>query len=487
MSILAIDVGTSSLRVSVRRTDGSVLTESSVPTPPDSPADGLAEFDAAQLGATLVSMASDACTKASTGGDPVEAVGITNQRGTAIGWNRQTGVPVGPGLGWQDLRTIGECLTIQAQGLHFAPNQSATKYVWLTQQAAAAAPPTTGGDLAFGTVDTWVMWTLSAGTIFATEPSNAAITGLFDPESRSWDSAICDALGISVDSLPKVKDSIDQFGPASSLPGSPPIVAVLGDQQASMLGQGCVRPGDAKLTLGTGGMFDLVNAAGTATPELGSHGCFPIACRSIGGEITWGTEAIMLSAGTNVAWLVDDLGLIESPAETEALAASVPDTGAVVYVPAQMGLGTPLWDLGARGTLLGMTRGTTAAHVVRAVLEGIALRSADLVEAARQESGLGLRRIRLDGGMSTNQLFVQMLADATRLPIDVSAEVEATTAGIIAAAKLGLGSTTLEQIADSYRPGRSVEPGEPLAAAARWAEAVERAEAWYPDLSGIRF
>lgn len=483
MSILAIDVGTSSLRVSVRRRDGSVLTESSVISPPDSPADGLAEFDAQRLGAHLLEMAIGACDAAQSAGDPVQAVGITNQRGSAVAWNRSTGAPVGPGLGWQDLRTIGECLMLQAEGLHFAPNQSATKFVWLAQQAADVDP----SDLAFGTVDAWVMWVLSAGTVFATEPSNAAITGLFDPASSQWDEGVCATLSIARESLPLIKNSIDQFGLASALPTSPPIVAVLGDQQASMLGQGCVHPGDAKLTLGTGGMFDLVNAEGQIAPTLGAHGCFPIACRSIDGAITWGTEAIMLSAGTNVAWLVDDLGILTSPADSEAVAGSVESSGEVLYVPAQMGLGTPMWDLGARGTLLGITRGTTAAHIVRAVLEGLALRSADLLRAACDESGLDLARVRLDGGMSTNGLFVQFIADATQLPIDVSAEVEATTAGITSAAALSLGWTSLDEIAASYLPGRSVAPGEPLVAAERWAEAVSRSMEWYPDLSGIRF
>lgn len=434
------------------------------------------------MGSDLLRMATDACHMAQASGDPVEAVGICNQRGSAVAWSRSTNAPVGPGLGWQDLRTIGECLMFQAQGLHFAPNQSATKYVWLAQQAAAEV-----ADIVFGTVDAWVMSVLSGGEIFASEPSNSAITGLFDPIAPGWDSGICAALGIPIDSLPAVKDSIDQFGPATALPGSPPIVAVLGDQQASMLGQGCVHPGDAKLTLGTGGMFNLVNADGEIAPTLGEHGCFPIACRSIDGTITWGTEALMLSAGTNIAWLVDDLGLLSNPADSETVARSVESSGEVLYVPAQMGLGTPLWDLGARGTLLGLTRGTTAAHVVRAVLEGIALRSADLVQAACAESGLELSRIRLDGGMSTNGLLVQLLADASRLPIDVSAEVEATTAGITAAAAVALGWTTLDEIAGSYRPGRAVEPGAPLAAAARWAEAVDRSKEWYPDLSGIRF
>ena len=308
------------------------------------------------------------------------------------------------------------------------------------------------------------------------------------PTGRGWDEQLLDVLRIDPAALATIVDSSAVIGEATALPGSPPIAGIAGDQQASLLGQGCVAPGVAKITFGTGGMLDtVVGAARPSYDQRGGAGCFPIIARRIGGETTWGIEAVMLSAGTNVEWLRDDLGLLPSAAASDAIAASVPDAGGAWYVPALLGLGTPNWDYGARGTLLGITRGTTAAHVVRAVLEGIAHRSADLVEAAEADGGGRIDAVRVDGGMVANATFVQAVADATQRPIEISPVLEATTLGAAYLAGLAIGTwSTVDDVAASWKPAATIEPGPPTDRD-RWRLAVERAAAWIPELSAIDF
>jgi glycerol kinase len=480
MSILVIDIGTSSVRASVVRPDSSIAAEHRRETLPDSPAAGLVEFDADALADTAIDLARAALAEAG----PVDGVGIANQRASTVVWDRQTGVPVGPAIGWQDLRTIGECLGHQGAGLRLAPNQSATKLAWLLD----SFDPDRGRDLCFGTPDTWMAWRLSNGSVHVTDLSNAAVTGLTDRDGLGWDDTVLDALRIPRTVLPTIGDSSGVVGQASALPGEPPIAGLLGDQQASLLGQGVVAPGPAKITFGTGGMLDLV--VGEARPGFdtrGGGGTFPIVARRLDGQITWGLEAIMLSAGTNIEWLRDDLGLIETVADSHTVASECESTDGVVFVPALLGLGTPEWDYGARGTLLGLTRGSGRAHVVRAVLEGIAQRGADLVEAAQADGHLEVEAVRVDGGMSRNPTFVQALADATQRRVEISPVVEATTLGAAYAAGLALGTWGgLDQIAASWAPTTVVEPGAPLDRE-RWAEGVRRARAWFPELSGLDF
>jgi glycerol kinase len=283
-------------------------------------------------------------------------------------------------------------------------------------------------------------------------------------------------------------DSTAALGEATALEGAPPIAGILGDQQASMLGQGVVEPGPAKITFGTGGMLDVV--VGPERPLFdtrGGGGTFPIVAWRRDAKPTWGLEAIMLSAGSNVEWLRDDLGILTSSAESHDVAAQCESTEGVVYVPALMGLGTPQWDYGARGTLLGLTRGAGRPQIVRAVLEGVAQRGADLVEAAETDGAPAIAALRIDGGMSRNDTFVQLLADATQRTVEVSPVIEATTMGAAFAAGLALGTWNgLSDVAATWSPTRSVEPGEPLDRV-RWAEAVRRAGAWFPELSGLDF
>lgn len=484
-SVLVLDIGTSSVRAAIVDADAAVTHVHHTANLPDSPMPGLVEFDPIVLADAAIACARRSIADADAAGvAPVGAVGITNQRASTVVWDRATGEPVGPGLGWQDLRTVGDCLVLQGDGIRLAPNLSATKVRHLLDQA----DPQRTRDLCAGTVDSWLAWRLSDGALHVTDGTNAALTGLTTRDGGDWDSSLLDALRIPPSVLPRLVDSSGLLGLATALPGAPPIAGLAGDQQASLLGQGCVAPGPAKITFGTGGMLDTV--LGPERPSFaqrGGHGCFPIVTHRVGGVTTWGVEAAMLSAGTNVEWLRDDLGLLATSADSDQLAASVPDADGVWYVPALLGLGTPHWDYGARGTLLGLTRGSTAAHVVRAVLEGVAHRGADLVEAAEADGGHPITAVRVDGGMSANTTFVQAVANATGRSVEVSPVAEATTVGAGFLAGLAVGTwSSLDETAATWRPARIVEPVA-VTDRDRWREAVGRASHWLADLSALDF
>ncbi len=474
MTILVVDAGTSGVRAVAVRGDGSVAAEVHAEVLPVSPSPGLMEIDArATADAALVT-----ARAVIDHVGPVDAVGITDQRASTIAWDARTGEPTGPGIGWQDLRTVGRCLGLQAEGIRVAPNQSATKAEWLVQHADIPIE-----HLRIGTVDTWLAWVLSAGTCHVTDATNALVTGLYDPGRRDWYDDLLATLGIPAGVLAAVGDSSGHVGDAHALPGAPPITALVGDQQASLLGQGCIHPGEAKLTLGTGGMLDI--CLGDEPGPAPTAGTFPIITWQLDGVDTWGREAVMLSAGSCVEWLRDGLGIIDDVADSDALAASVPDAGEVVFVPALSGLGTPHWDHGARGLLLGFTRGTTRAHVVRAVLEGIALRAAELVEAAEADTGLPITTLRVDGGMSANDTMLQALADACGRPVERSPHVEATALGAGFLAGLAVGTWPDLATAVANRPSNvAVEPRASLDRR-RFAEARRRASGWLPELSAL--
>ena len=494
MSVLVVDVGTTGLRAAVVRDDASIAGFTYEPLPPSSPFAGLVEFDGVAMRDAVLRVANAALKS----GDNVRAVGITAQRASTIVWDSRTGTPVAPGLGWQDLRTVGDCIRLRAEkNLVFAPNQTATKLAWLLNNVEAARSPHARA----GTVDTWVAAVLSNFAVHATDSSHAAITGLADHVAlakHEWSHDVLDALGINPAILPRIVPTMGPIGEASALPGSPPIFAMVGDQQASLVGQGGIVAGAAKATFGTGGMLDVY--AGTATPKhlaRTARGTFPIVIYSEGNTLHWGSEAIMLTAGSNVEWLVNDMGLIADAKSSEAVAASVASSDGVVYVPALIGMGTPQWDYGARGTLLGLTRGTTAAHVVRAVLEGIAHRGADLLEASEADTGLRVERLRIDGGMSRNSVFVQALADSIGRPVEVCRDTEATTLGAAFLAGVAAGVwSDLGEATSLVRPLRTVEPRDTVepriaspstSARAQWHEAVHRAQGWIPELSALDF
>jgi len=473
MTVLVVDAGTSGVRSLALRPDGTVAAEVLAEVLPASPAPGLVELDPVATARAAVATARQVLDEVGE----VEAVGIANQRASTIAWDARSGEPVGPGIGWQDLRTVGRCLALQAEGVRLAPNASATKAEWLVQQSEVPAE-----HLRVGTVDAWLAWTLSEGACHVTDASNALVTGLHDP-ATGWRDDLLDLLGIPASALPDVVDSAGAVAAATALPGAPPIAALVGDQQASLLGQGGIAPGDAKLTLGTGGMLDV--CLGPDQGPQPQHGTFPTVAWRLAGVDTWAREAVMLSAGSCVEWLRDGLGIVEAVADTEALAASVPDSGDVTFVPALSGIGTPDWDHGARGLLVGITRGTTRAHIARAVLEGVALSAADLLVAAEADTGLRVDVLRVDGGMSANAVVVQALADATGRPVERSAHREATALGAGFLAGTAVGTWPDLAAAVATRPeGQRVEPSGALDRA-RFADAVGRARRWVPELSSL--
>jgi glycerol kinase len=479
MSILVIDVGTSSVRASIVTPDAHVTHVQQAPLPPSIPMPGLVEIDAVALADAVLTTARTAL--AASG--PVQAVGIANQRASTIVWDRATGVPIAPGLGWQDLRTVFDCLTLGAEGHRMLPNQSATKLANLLD----TYDNDRARDLCFGTVDTWVIWTLTGGASHITDWTNAAVTGLRTLDARAWDNAILQRLRIDPSMLPTVVDSSGIVAVASALAGAPPIAGIVGDQQASLIGQGCTIEGLTKITFGTGAMLDT--CVGKKRPSFdyrGEGGTFPIVAWGVG-PLTFGIEAVMLSAGTAIDWLVEDLGLLTSAAESAEVAAQCADSAGAQFVPALLGLGTPDWDFGARGTLTGVSRGVGRAEIVRAVLEGVAHRGDDLLEAARTDSGLPIESLRIDGGMSANPTFVQAVANATGVPIEVSPVLEATTLGGAFMAGMAIGTWSgPDDIAATWRPKAVVEPTAALDRD-RWRRAVERARAWEPELSALDF
>ena len=481
MSHLVVDVGTSGVRAAIVRPDASVEHVAYREVLPTSPLPNFVEFDPTVMASAALEVAREALAA----GGPVASVGIANQRASTIVWERSTGEPVGPGVGWQDLRTVGMCLALQADGFRVAPNASATKLAFLLDMA----DPDRSRDLCFGTVDTWIAWHLSGRSLHVTDLTNVGVTGLMRYDGSGWNEALLSALRIPASVLPTVVDSTGVVGSATALPGSPPIAGIAGDQQASLVGQGCVVPGLAKITFGTGGMLDLCVGERPAFEHRGSGGTFPIVAWRAGGVATWGIEAVMLSAGTNVEWLRDDLGVISSAAESAEVASACETTGDVWYVPALLGLGTPLWDFGARGTLVGLTRGTGRPELVRAVLEGVAHRGADLVEAACTDGGVSIPVLRVDGGMSANPVFVQALADAAQLPVEVSPVREATTLGAAFLAGLATGTwSSWSDVAATWSPAAAVEPRPGTGSLrSRWLEARSRAERWVPELSSLDF
>ena len=497
-SVLVLDIGTSGLRAALVGNDGGIVDYEYVANPPSTPFPGLVEFDALEMYAKSIAALETLVERNSR--TQVSALGIANQRASTIAWNRHTGEPLGPGIGWQDLRTVMECITAKSEhDIHLAPNQTATKAAWLLKNAAADLDP---ANVCIGTIDTWITWKLTAGTVFVTDHTNAAVTGLVDVHTVNWDPRVCEVLEIPVACLPRVVASNEIVGRIQThdVLNDIPLASRIGDQQASLVGQGCIAPGDTKITFGTGGMLDMVTGtAGPIEARRTSHGTFPIVAYSMSGDIPtihWGIEAVMLSAGTNVEWLCDDINLISTPQQSGDVAATVATTEGVTFVPALLGLGTPDWDYGARGTLSGITRGTTAAHVVRAVLDGIAQRGADLFDAALAD--LASRsidrpaRIRLDGGMSRNAAFVAMLADAVGTPLEVSVVTEATTLGAayLAGTATGVWPTLVDAVATWRKSADVTSPlTEPERAERRatWRENLAMARAWIPALSALDF
>ena len=481
MRALAIDVGSTTIRTALVDQQGLVSHVQQGRLTLRTPQPGEVELDAEEIARLALQLAARTLHE----GGGCDVVGITNQRATTIVFDPTTGKAVGPAISWQDLRTVIDCLVLQGHGLRLAPNQSATKIKWLVDQSGKKSK-----ELRFATIETWIAWHLTKGTTYVTDTSNAAVTGLVNATLSGWDEGILTLLGLDEAMLPAIVDTMGHFGEASALEGAPPIVALVGDQSASLFGQSCVENG-VKITFGTGAMLDMVlgsNAPTTLTRF--SSGCYPIVARSSDGVTTWGIEGIILSAGSCVEWL-QELGLLSDVSESGELATSVASSDGVSFVPAFSGLGTPKWDFGARGAFFGLTRGSTSAHLVRAVLEGIAQRGADLLDAAEEQVGHNVTELRIDGGMSANHFFVQRLADFSGHTVTVSSEREATTRGAGLMALVSAGHLSLSDVEQLWTPAFVATPSlsedERMASRAAWRSSVQRAEKTIPELSAVAF
>jgi glycerol kinase len=490
--ILALDQGTTSSRAILFDRDGAIAAVAQKEFTQIFPQAGWVEHDADEIWATQSAVAVEALGRAHADASDVAAIGITNQRETTIVWDRETGRPVCHAIVWQDRRTAEFCDRLKADG--HAPSIaertglvvdayfSGSKVAWILDNVPGVRTRAEAGRLAFGTVDSWLVWNLTGGKVHITDVTNASRTMLFNIHTLSWDDELLRLLGVPRRMLPEVRSSSEVYGRVSADLGLTelPIAGIAGDQQAALFGQMCVTPGLTKNTYGTG-CFLLQNTGTAAVP---SHNqLVSTIAWQIGGVTEYALEGSVFIGGAVVQWLRDGLGIIQRSADVEPLAASVPDTDGLYLVPAFAGLGAPHWDPYARGLMIGMTRGTTAGHIARAAVESIAFQVGDLLDAVQRDSGIPLTELRVDGGAALNDMLMQFQADLLGVPVVRPAVTETTALGAAYLAGLAVGfwSSTAE-IARQWRVDRRFEPAMPRARAAsltgRWREAVTRSRGW---------
>ncbi|MBV8805408.1 MAG: glycerol kinase GlpK, partial [Sinobacteraceae bacterium] len=454
--LLAIDQGTSSSRCIAFSAQGAIAALEQHPFEQIYPASGWVEHDPEVLWATTLSSAREVLKQLRARRQPVAAIGVTNQRETTLLWDRRTGIPLYNAIVWQDRRTAEHCRQLQETGheaeviektgLRLDPYFSATKLTWIFENVAGARAAAETGRLAFGTVDSFLIWRLTGGRVHATDISNASRTALFDIRTGRWDEALCELFGVPLKCLPEVRDSAGDFGVTdeSVFGESLPICGVAGDQQAALVGQACFREGDVKSTYGTGAF--LVLNTGQRLLRSQSRLLSTIAYR-LNGETTYALEGSILSAGSTIQWLRDGLGIISRAAEIEPLAQSVADSGGVYLVPAFTGLGAPYWDPDARGAIVGLTRASSRGEIARAGLDSVVYQTRDLLDAMAAD-GIGPSQLKVDGGMAQNGFFLQRLADVLGVPILRPRMAESTAFGAACLAGLGHGIyRSLEEIA----------------------------------------
>jgi glycerol kinase len=490
--LLALDQGTTSSRAIVFDEDGTVRGLAQAEFRQIFPRPGWVEHDPEEIWRSQLGVAREALANARIGAREVAAIGITNQRETTLVWDRATGAPIANAIVWQDRRTAEACERLRRAGeeawvraktgLVLDPYFSATKLAWLLEHVPGARARAAAGELAFGTIDSWLVWKLSGGRLHLTDPSNASRTLLFDIARGAWDDDLLRLFGVPRECLPEVRPSSGVFGDTAPhlLGAAIPIAGVAGDQQAALFGQGCHRAGMAKNTYGTG-CFLLLNTG--TEPIASTQGLVTTRTASAAGAPGYALEGSVFIAGAVVQWLRDGLKLFGSAVEVESLAASVPDAGGVVLVPAFAGLGAPHWDPYARGAMVGITRGTTAAHVARAALESIAFQSADVLLAMQRDAGIELAELRVDGGAAANALLMQFQADLLGVPVVRPRVLETTALGAAQLAGLAVGVwRSPDELAARWEAERVFAPAmsrdEAAARRAAWARAVERARGW---------
>ena len=490
--ILALDQGTTSSRAMLFDQSACPRGMAQIELTQYYPQPGWVEHDPHEILSTQLECARRVLTQARVPASQLIALGIANQRETTVLWDRNTGRALAPAIVWQDRRTADQCERLRADGhadtvrertgLELDAYFSATKLAWLLEHVPGARLRAEAGELAFGTIDSWLIWHLSGGKLHVTDPGNAARTLLFDLHGGQWDAQLLALFDIPPRLLPSVVDSIGVCGETDPavLGAAVPIAGIGGDQQAATFGQGCLEPGMAKNTYGTG-CFLLMNTGHSVMRS--THRLLSTVAWRSAGRTTYALEGSVFMGGAVVQWLRDGLGLIERADQIEALAASVPDAAGVVMVPAFTGLGAPYWDPHARGTLVGLSRGTGKAHIARAALEAIALQTVDLVEAMQADGAPVLRELRVDGGAAVNDLLMQIQADLLNVPVVRPSVLETTALGAAYMAGLGVGVWhDIPDLATRRGPAQRFEPRISDATRERlrldWARAVERACDW---------
>ncbi|HEX4415308.1 MAG TPA: glycerol kinase GlpK [Lacipirellulaceae bacterium] len=490
--LMALDQGTTSSRAIVFADSGDIVAISQREFKQYFPQPGWVEHDAQEIWTSQRDVACEALAKAKLTARDLAAIGITNQRETVVMWDRATGEPIQRAIVWQDRRTAGVCDQLRAAGhepmvhrktgLLLDPYFSGTKIAWILDRVPGARAAAEAGKLACGTVDSWLLYCLTGGQVHVTDASNASRTLLMNIHQGDWDDELLECFKVPRSLLPKIRSSSEVYGDVATIPElkGVKIAGIAGDQQAALFGQACFRPGDAKNTYGTG-CFLLMNTGGQ--PVDSKNKLLTTIAWDIGGQREYALEGGVFVGGAVVSWLRDGLGIIKSSAEVGPLAKSVPDSGGVYVVPAFAGLGAPHWDPYARGTIVGITRGTTAAHIARAAVESIALQVADLSDAMHSDAGSEFNELRVDGGASVNDGLLQHQADIMQLPVVRPDVTETTALGAAYLASLATGVWKgRDEISGHWKIDRRFEPqmsrDEAAAIRARWADAVERSRGW---------
>ena len=494
--VVALDQGTTSSRAILFNRAGESVSRAQYPFRQIYPQPGWVEHDPLEIWSTQKRALTDAVNNAHIDPKQIAALGITNQRETTILWDRATGQPVYNAIVWQCRRTAYICDQLKVDGLDEAVTEktgllidayfSGTKLKWLLDHVPGVRERAERGELCAGTVDSWLIWKLTGGKVHVTDYSTASRTMLFNIHTLQWDKELCEILGIPMQILPEARGNSEIYGVvAENIPGLEalagiPICGSAGDQQAALFGQGCFTPGEAKNTYGTG-CFALMNVGGEVVRS--KAGLVTSVGWSVGNRVTYVLEGSVFNAGSTIQWLRDELGLIESAPECDRLAESVPSAGGVYVVPAFTGLGAPYWDMYARGTIVGLTRGSGKAHIARAVLDSIAFQVTDLVRAMNADAPCPITTLRVDGGASVSNILMQIQADLLRTPVDRPAQVETTAFGAAALAGLAVGVwKDLEELEGLRRSQYVFRPLRDEAECDReyrqWRRAVERAQSW---------
>ncbi|MBU6475130.1 MAG: glycerol kinase GlpK [Alphaproteobacteria bacterium] len=462
--LLSIDQGTTSTRAILFDLMGNIRGVAQKELKLHYPHNGWVEQDAEDIWRDTQEVCRGALERSGVKASEALAIGITNQRETTVVWDRKTGRPLYNAIVWQDRRTADFCNSLKAHedavrrktGLLLDPYFSATKIKWILDSVPDAREKARRGELAFGTIDSFLLWRLTGGKVHATDATNAARTLLFDVVRQDWDDDLLALFGVPRSMLPEVRDNSGLFGTTDVLGGATPVAGMAGDQQAALVGQACFRPGMVKSTYGTG-CFALVNIG--AAFRVSKNKMLTTVGYRLGGKVTYAIEGAIFAAGSAVQWLRDGLGIIKSAEESEALAQSVPDNGGVYMVPGFTGLGAPYWNPHARGAIVGLTRGSTAAHVVRAALEAQAYQTCDLLQAMADDAGHAIGELRVDGGMVRNSFVCQFLADMTMTPVLRPKVIETTALGAAYLAGLHVGVfSTPDDIQKNWQCERRFTP-----------------------------